>query len=263
MVAEPASSGPEGSINALTALLRTVDLPAAAEGRSCVKHSLRSQSKVIAGWRERQEDSVVGSPAERRPSGWPSASYSPLAPMASWSSAKPQGWCSRCRRCRGTPPGRAAAVRAARGRFGGRIASVGRDGLVAPAWLGYAVLEGGVRRAGGHLPDTRVVGETRCGTGSIGGDRRLNRALTTVVIVRMRTFPRLDSRPWTKVRVRTMTPPIPPRKAMRTRPTLKQRQPRARHQRRPVPVLPATSVFRAKGQALPGEPGGGIPIRCP
>jgi hypothetical protein len=42
------------AINALTALLRTVDL-----GVDVRKALLHSQFKVIAGWRERKEDSVV------------------------------------------------------------------------------------------------------------------------------------------------------------------------------------------------------------
>ena len=42
------------AINALTALLRTIDL-----GVDARKALLHSQFKVIAGWRERREDSVV------------------------------------------------------------------------------------------------------------------------------------------------------------------------------------------------------------
>ena len=65
-------------INALTALLRTVDL-----GLDTRKALLHSQFKVIAGWRDRQEDSVIRT-CRQEPSGWPSASW---PSTASWSSA--------------------------------------------------------------------------------------------------------------------------------------------------------------------------------
>ncbi|WP_240751349.1 IS110 family transposase, partial [Mycobacterium paragordonae] len=64
------------AINALTALLRTVDL--GLDVRKALPHS---QFKAIAAWRDRKED-PSSPPAGRNRSGWPSAS-SPST--ASWS----------------------------------------------------------------------------------------------------------------------------------------------------------------------------------
>jgi transposase len=154
------------AINALTALLRTIDL-----GVDARKALLHSQFKVIAGWRERREDSVVricrqeairlakhivaldGELVDNRKA--LDAAVEDVAPEL-------------CEL-----PGVGSVVAAS----------------VLTAWShpGRVRSEAAFAALAGTCPIPASSGNTLRYRLNRGGDRRLNRALTTVVIVRMRT----------------------------------------------------------------------------
>jgi|SRR5271169_660535 len=133
------------AINALTALLRTIDL-----GIDTRKPLSRSQIKVIARWRPRVEESVSRAFSTSDPVG--QAHRRPQ-----WRAGRqPQG--TRCRRRRN----RSGTVRAARRRLGGR--RIRLDCMVAPR---PGAIRSGIRRTSRNLPNTRRPQETPCGTDSI------------------------------------------------------------------------------------------------
>jgi hypothetical protein len=128
------------AINALTALLRTIDL-----GIDTRQPLSRSQIKVIARWRPRVEESVSRAFSRSDPVG--QAHRRPQ-----WRAGRqPQG--TRCRRRRN----RSGTVRAARRRLGGR--RVRLDGMVAPR---PGAIRSGIRRTSRNLPNTRRPQETPC-----------------------------------------------------------------------------------------------------
>lgn len=154
------------AINALTALLRTIDL-----GVDIRKALLHSQFKVIAGWRDRREDVMIAT----------------------------------CRREAVRLAKRIVALDADladnRKALDAAIAEVAPElcelpgvgpvvaACVLTAWShpGRVRSEAAFAALAGTCPIPASSGNTMRHRLNRGGDRRLNRALTTVVIVRMRT----------------------------------------------------------------------------
>ena len=160
------------AINALTALLRTIDL--GIDMRKALSHS---QFKVIAGG-VTVGRTPLSAPAGRRLSGW-QAHRRPRCQAG----RQPQG--ARCRRRRRRPelcelPGVGSVVAACV--------------LTASSHPGRVRSEAAFAALAGTCPIPASSGNTLRHRLNRGGDRRLNRALTTVVIVRHahpRTNPRL------------------------------------------------------------------------
>lgn len=154
------------AINALTALLRTVDL-----GVDVRKALLRSQFKVIAGWRERQEDSVVR------------ACRKEAIRLAKRIVAL-DGELVDNRRALDAAVADTAPELCELPGVGSVVAA-----SVLTAWShpGRVRSEAAFAALAGTCPIPASSGNTLRHRLNRGGDRRLNRALTTVVIVRMRT----------------------------------------------------------------------------
>ena len=129
-------SGPR-AINALTALLRTIDL-----GVDTRKALLHSQFKVIAGWRHRREDSVVRTCRQE------------AIRLAKHIVALDGELVDNRKALDVAVETSPRTVGAARRRLGDRC--VCPDGLVS-SWP--RPFRSGVRRAGGDLPDTSVLGK--------------------------------------------------------------------------------------------------------
>jgi transposase len=156
------------AINALTALLRTVDL-----GVDTRKALLHSQFKVIAGWRDRQEDSVVRTcrrEAIRLAKRIVTLDGELLDNRKALDAAVADTAPELCEL-----PGVGSVVAAS----------------VLTAWShpGRVRSEAAFAALAGTCPIPASSGNTVRHRLNRGGDRRLNRALTTVVIVRMRTHP--------------------------------------------------------------------------
>lgn len=154
------------AINALTALLRTVDL--GVDARKALPHRM---FKVIAGWRERREDTVIATCrqeairlAKRIVTLEAELADNRKALDAAVSDVAPE-LCEL--------PGVGSVV----------AASV----LMAWSHPGRVRSEAAFAALAGTCPIPASSGNTVRHRLNRGGDRRLNRALTTVVIVRMRT----------------------------------------------------------------------------
>ena len=154
------------AINALTALLRTVDL-----GLDTRKALLHSQFRVIASWRDRQEDSVVRTcrrEAIRLAKRIVALDGELLDNRKALDAAVADSAPELCEL-----PGVGSVVAAS----------------VLTAWShpGRVRSEAAFAALAGTCPIPASSGNTVRHRLNRGGDRRLNRALTTVVIVRMRT----------------------------------------------------------------------------
>lgn len=154
------------SINALPALLRTIDL--GLDMRKALSHS---QFKVIAGWRDRREDSVVRTcrqEAIRLAKRIVALDGELLDNRKALDAAVADTVPKLCEL-----PGVGSVVAAS----------------VLTAWShpGRVRSEAAFAALAGTCPIPASSGNTLRYRLNRGGDRRLNRALTTVVIVRMRT----------------------------------------------------------------------------
>jgi transposase len=154
------------AINALTALLRTIDL-----GIDTRKALLHSQFKVIAGWRDRREDSVVRTcrqEAIRLAKRIVTLDGELVDNRKALDAAVADTAPELCEL-----PGVGSVVAAS----------------VLTAWShpGRVRSEAAFAALAGTCPIPASSGNTLRHRLNRGGDRRLNRALTTVVIVRMRT----------------------------------------------------------------------------
>ena len=153
------------TINALTALLRTIDL-----GVDTRKALLHSQFKVIAGWRERSEDSIVRTcrrEAIRLAKRIVALDAELVDNRKALDVAVADTAPELCEL-----PGVGSVVAAS----------------VLTAWShpGRVRSEAAFAALAGTCPIPASSGNTLRHRLNRGGDRRLNRALTTVVIVRMR-----------------------------------------------------------------------------
>lgn len=154
------------AINALTALLRTIDL--GIDVRKALSHN---QFKVIAGWRDRREDSVVRTcrqEAIRLAKRIVALDSELLDNRKTLDTAVEEVAPELC-----DLPGVGSVVAA----------------CVLTAWShpGRVRSEAAFAALAGTCPIPASSGNTLRYRLNRGGDRRLNRALTTVVIVRMRT----------------------------------------------------------------------------
>jgi transposase len=154
------------AINALTALLRTVDL-----GVDVRKALLGSQFKVIAGWRERQEDAVAR------------ACRKEAIRLAKRIVALDGELVDNRKALDGAVADTAPELCELPGVGSVVAASV----LMAWSHPGRVRSEAAFAALAGTCPIPASSGNTVRHRLNRGGDRRLNRALTTVVIVRMRT----------------------------------------------------------------------------
>lgn len=154
------------AINALTALLRTIDL--GVDTRKALPHS---QFKVIAGWRERREDSVVRVCRQEaiRLAKRIAALDGELLDNRKALDAAVEGVAPELCELPGVGSVVAACV------------------LTAWSHPGRVRSEGAFAALAGTCPIPASSGNTVRHRLNRSGDRRLNRALTTVVIVRMRT----------------------------------------------------------------------------
>lgn len=154
------------AINALTALLRTIDL--GVDTRKALSHH---QFKVIAGWRDRSEDSVVRTcrhEAIRLAKRIVALDTELVANRKALDSAVEDVAPELCE-LPGVGPVTAACV------------------LTAWSHPGRVRSEAAFAALAGTCPIPASSGNTLRHRLNRGGDRRLNRALTTIVIVRMRT----------------------------------------------------------------------------
>lgn len=154
------------AINALTALLRTIDL-----GIDVRKALLHSQFKVVASWRDRREDTVIAACRQEaiRLAKRIVALDGELADNRKALDAAVEETAPELVEL----PGVGAVVAA----------------CVLTAWShpGRVRSEAAFAALAGTCPIPASSGNTLRHRLNRGGDRRLNRALTTVVIVRMRT----------------------------------------------------------------------------
>ena len=154
------------AINALTALLRTIDL--GVDTRKALPHR---QFKVIAGWRDRREDSVVRTCRHE--------AIRLAKPIVALDAELVDN-----RKALDAAVEDLAPELCELPRVGSVIAA-----CVLTAWShpGRVRSEAAFAALAGTCPIPASSGNTLRHRLNRGGDRRLNRALTTVVIVRMRT----------------------------------------------------------------------------
>ena len=154
------------AINALTALLRTIDL--GIDTRKALSHS---QFKVVAAWRDRREDSVVRTCRQE-------------AIRLAKRIAALDGELVDNRKALDAAVGEVAPELCELPGVGSVVAA-----CVLTAWShpGRVRSEGAFAALAGTCPIPASSGNTLRHRLNRSGDRRLNRALTTVVIVRMRT----------------------------------------------------------------------------
>jgi transposase len=154
------------AINALTALLRTIDL-----GIDVRKALLHSQFKVIAGWRERREDPVTATCRQE-------------AVRLAKRIVALEGELADNRKALDAAVEEVAPELCELPGVGSVVAA-----CVLTAWShpGRVRSEAAFAALAGTCPIPASSGNTVRHRLNRGGDRRLNRALTTVVIVRMRT----------------------------------------------------------------------------
>ena len=155
------------AINALTALLRTIDL--GIDTRKALSHS---QFKVVAAWRDRREDSVVRTCRQE-------------AIRLAKRIAALDGELVDNRKALDAAVGEVAPELCELPGVGSVVAA-----CVLTAWShpGRVRSEGAFAALAGTCPIPASSGNTLRHRLNRSGDRRLNRALTTVVIVRMRTY---------------------------------------------------------------------------
>jgi transposase len=154
------------AINALTALLRTADL--GVDVRKALSHS---QFKVIAGWHERREDAIVGTCRQE------------AIRLAKRIVALDGGLVDNRKALDAAVADTAPELCELPGVGSVVAASV----LTAWSHPGRVRSETAFAALAGTCPIPASSGNTLRHRLNRGGDRRLNRALTTVVIVRMRT----------------------------------------------------------------------------
>lgn len=154
------------AINALTALLRTIDL--GVDVRKALSHS---QFKIIAGWRDRREDPVVATCRQEaiRLAKRIVALDAELVDNRKALDTAVEDVAPELRELPGVGSVVAACV------------------LTAWSHPGRVRSEAAFAALAGTCPIPASSGNTLRHRLNRGGDRRLNRALTTVVIVRMRT----------------------------------------------------------------------------